>query len=399
MNMLRKHLDIRNLASLALCLIALAVPGIASAVEAGKFQFVNGDIKVISASGAERKPVKGEAFNPGDTVITGAGGSAQIRMTDGGFVAIRPDTQMKLDQYVFNGREDGSERKLVSLIKGGFRAITGLIGNRNKENYRIITPSATIGIRGTDHEAVVIPPGATGGFQVGTYDRVYRGATIIETDKGKLIVNPNQVGFTPGKGVAPVLLPKIPEFYDTRLQKPDVVKDPQKESKDSDGGDSRKTDAKSTSVRSRPALRETDSKDATTLRNPLDANVKDLGTSTRKTDALTPISPLTDTAIRSITTTSTLTDTSTTAIKTDTLTAPISTTPLISPTTTITTTPITTISPITTKISPITTTISPITTTAPITTPAPVTTTAPLTTTIQKTAPILTAPLTTTITR
>ncbi|MBC8006560.1 MAG: FecR domain-containing protein [Prolixibacteraceae bacterium] len=382
---------------------------------------MNGDIRVISASGAERKPIKGEVFNAGETIITGPGGSAQIRMTDGGFIAIRPDTQMKLDQYVFNGREDGSERKLVSLIKGGFRAITGLIGNRNKENYRIITPSATIGIRGTDHEAVVIPPGAAGGFQVGTYDRVYRGATIIETDKGKLIVNPNQVGFSPGKGVAPVLLPKIPEFYDTRLPKPDVARDTQKESKDSDGGDSKRTDAnKDTPARSLgkdpSAIRDLDSKEGMpALRSPLDAaTVKDAGATTLKTDGLTPISPLKDPTIRSTTPTSTLTDTSTKAIKTDTLTtpiltaptttlrseiltAPISTAPLLSPTTTNTTTP--TIAPIKTPISPITTTISPITTTAPIATTAPLTTTVPLTTTIQKTAPIPTAPLTTTITR
>ena len=111
-------------------------------------------------------------------------------INDGGLMAVRANTQVKLDQYVFNGREDGNERSLLSLIKGGFRTITGLIGNRNKDNYRIVTPNATIGIRGTDHEPVVIPAGAPGGFQAGTYDRVYRGATIIETDKGKLIVTP-----------------------------------------------------------------------------------------------------------------------------------------------------------------------------------------------------------------
>src|SRR5262245_44606185 len=170
----------RGVLAAAIALLALLAPPAAWAVEAGKFQFVAGDVKLLNAAGVQRAPVKGEAFSAGDTLITGPTGSAQIRMTDGGLVAVRPDTQLKLDQYVFNGREDRSERKIVSLIKGGFRAITGLIGNRNKDNYRILTPSATIGIRGTDHEPVVIPAGAPGGFQPGTYDRVYRGATIIE---------------------------------------------------------------------------------------------------------------------------------------------------------------------------------------------------------------------------
>lgn len=386
-------LDISKLTTLAAFLIVFTLPGIGHAVEAGKFQFVIGDIKVVSASGVERVPVKGEAFNPGETIITGVSGSAQIRMSDGGLVAVRPDTQMKLTQYVFNGREDGSERKLVSLIKGGFRAITGLIGNRNKENYKILTPSATIGIRGTDHEAVVIPPNATGGFQAGTYDRVYRGATIIETDKGKLIVNPNQVGFTPGKGIAPVLLPKIPEFFESKSRRPDVVKDQQKDSKDADESDPKKGVVKGSSARSLSTVkgeRETpDSKDATTnLRSPLDATtVKDLGTTTLTT-------PLADTTIRSSTT---ILDTSISSpLKTKALIEPItiptttlrSTDILTAPTTTTTTT---FKAPTTTTItSPITTTIAPITTTTTkITEPviAPTTTTilrSPTTTTITK---------------
>ncbi len=165
MDHIRKFSSFRGLLAAIACMAALALPSALLAAEAGKFQFIAGDVKIMNAAGVTRAPVKGEPFNSGDTIITGATGSAQIRMSDGGLVAVRPDSQMKLDQYVFNGREDGSERKIVSLIKGGFRAITGLIGNRNKENYKILTPSATIGIRGTDHEAVVVPAGAPGGFQ------------------------------------------------------------------------------------------------------------------------------------------------------------------------------------------------------------------------------------------
>ena len=80
-------------------------------------------------------------------------------MIDGGLVALRPDTKLKVDTYVFNGQEDGSENPVFSLLKGGLRAITGIIGKRNKERYNLRTPTSTIGIRGTDHEPfVVLPP-------------------------------------------------------------------------------------------------------------------------------------------------------------------------------------------------------------------------------------------------
>ena len=348
------------------CLAALALPSSLFAAEAGKFQFVAGDIKVANVAGVQRVPVKGEAFNAGETIITGTTGSAQIRMSDGGLVAVRPDTQLKLDQYVFNGREDGSERKIVSLIKGGFRAITGLIGNRNKDNYRILTPSATIGIRGTDHEAVVIPAGAVGGFQAGTYDRVYRGATIIETDKGKLIVNPNQVGFTPGKGAAPVLLPKIPEFFNTRTA-PDVARDTQKD-KGEDGGDGKSPDTRD-SVRATTTLKnnnvttkDTDGNAPSKYTTPLDAtSVRDLGT---KTEALT--TPLSDANIKSGVG-ATLTDTTSSTLKGDAFATPVTVPTTRS--TEVLSAPV--VSTTTTLKTPVTTTVTSPTLTTPITTISP----------------------------
>ncbi|HVY06818.1 MAG TPA: FecR family protein [Burkholderiales bacterium] len=354
------------------------MPVLSWAAEGGKFQFVTGDVQVLSADGKHRVPVKGDSFSTGDTIVTGASGTAQIRMNDGGLMAVRANTQLKLDQYIFNGREDGNERSLISLIKGGFRTITGLIGNRNKENYRILTPSATIGIRGTDHEPFVVPAGATGGFQEGTYDRVYRGATIITTDKGKLIVNPNQVGFTPGKGAAPVILPKIPEFYDVKPQLPNASKDGDKGQQDA-GDATTTTTTKSDAIKSLSttnslkSVREvdTDTTPTTTLKSNLSTtNLKALSTDTLTT-------PLVDT-----TRATTTIDTST--IKSDVLTVPTTT---LKSTTSLTTTPATNAvtTPVTTVTTPITTTIV-----------APVTTTivAPVTTTITTPVTTITTPVT-----
>lgn len=386
-------------------ILMLLVPGALRAAEGGKFQFVTGDVKILSADGKERSAVKGDSFNAGDTILTGASGTAQIRMNDGGLMAIRANTQLKLDQYIFNGREDGNERSLLSLIKGGFRTITGLIGNRNKDNYRITTPSATIGIRGTDHEPVVIPAGTAGGFQAGTYDRVYRGATIIETDKGKLIVNPNQVGFTPGKGAAPVILPKIPEFYDVKPQLPNAAKEPDKGQADSsDTSTSTTTTKKSDAVRSLSTVN--------TLRTIKDADTDtSLATtpavkSTLSTDSVKALSvetlttPLTDTSKATTTTidssavnaltvpTATLKSTTPSTLSTTTvspaaatLTTPLTTT--VSPAAATLATPvITTVTPITTTIvAPVSTVIAPVTTTI---SPAATTTLTVPTTTIQK---------------
>jgi hypothetical protein len=182
-------------------------------------------------------------------------------MVDGGLLAIRPDTQMKFDEYKFSGKEDGSERGVMSLLRGGFRTITGAIGRINKNNYRVNTPTATVGIRGTDHEILYVPagtvprvgaavpdlpvllaalpdlfpvqsmsdafeqpillaqagpsPGAGGGIPVfmppGTFDKVNVGAATITSNGVTLIVQPNQVGYAPPNAV-PQLLPFMPSF-------------------------------------------------------------------------------------------------------------------------------------------------------------------------------------------
>jgi hypothetical protein len=122
--------------------------------------------------------------------------------------------------------EDGTENAVVSLLQGGFRTITGIIGRKNKDNYLIRTATATIGIRGTDHEPMVIlvpGPGQAAIAAPGTYDKVNVGIAYIRTDAGSVDIHRNQVGFAPVTRAAPVILPKIPPFY-----KPTPAPGPQK---------------------------------------------------------------------------------------------------------------------------------------------------------------------------
>ena len=206
-------------------LMLLAAYAGAALGAAGNVQFVIGDVKLIRA-GATQALQKGAEVNEGDRIVTGAGASAQVKMVDGGFIAIRPNTDMGFDTYRYSGKEDGSENALVSLVRGGFRTITGVIGRTNKQNYLIRTETATIGIRGTDHEPMVILPPAPGQVAVaaaGTYDKVNVGVAFIRTDAGSVDIQRNQVGFAPVSKAAPVILPRIPPFY-----KPTPAPGPQK---------------------------------------------------------------------------------------------------------------------------------------------------------------------------
>lgn len=201
---------------------------------AGSVQFVIGDVKLITKAGATRALVKGAEVDEGDRIVTASGSSAQIRMVDGGFIAVRPNTNMAFDTYHYSGKDDGTGNAILSLLQGGFRAITGIIGHTNKQNYLIRTQTATIGIRGTDHEPMVILPPAPGQAAIGepgTYDKVNVGIAYIRTDAGSVDIQRNQVGFAPVSRAAPVILPGIPSFY-----KPTPAPAPQKTAAPATGG-------------------------------------------------------------------------------------------------------------------------------------------------------------------
>lgn len=192
---------------LAACLALLSTEAYAGI--AGHVQFVNGQVQITNSAGQTRALQKGDPVHESDTVITAKGASAQIKMRDGGFIAIRPDSQLKFDSFVFSGVEDGNERSFFSLLRGGIRAITGLIGKQNKDNYRIATAASTIGIRGTDHETFVVEKGGAlaAVAPVGTYNKVNTGETIMTTDKGTIHILPNQMGFAAAADQMPQLQP------------------------------------------------------------------------------------------------------------------------------------------------------------------------------------------------
>jgi hypothetical protein len=194
----------------------LVLTGTVVQADAGKFQFVYGDVAVTHADGSRTVPRKGDRLDEGDVVATGAMAQTQLVMNDGGLIAMRPDSRMRIEVFRFTGKADGSEQGVFGLLKGGFRAITGLIGRVNKDNYKIRTATATIGIRGTDHEALYIAPPAPGETPIGppgTYDKVNVGKTYLETPSGRLELAGNQVGFVPAAvNAAPVRLPSIPDF-------------------------------------------------------------------------------------------------------------------------------------------------------------------------------------------
>lgn len=139
-----------NARAALLAAVASAYPVIGYCAPAAQVDFAVGDVTALGPNGQSRTLGKGAQIEQGDTVNTN-GGRAQLRFTDGAYVSLQPQSQFRIDQYRFDGKQDGNEKSFFSLLKGGLRTITGLVGRTNKGNYQVSTTVATIGIRGTEY--------------------------------------------------------------------------------------------------------------------------------------------------------------------------------------------------------------------------------------------------------
>jgi len=70
-------------------------------------------------------------------------------LRDDTLLALGPKTSFVLEQYSFDADVDEGNIA-VRVVKGTLRYVTGLIGKHAPEHQQVLTPTATIGIRGTD---------------------------------------------------------------------------------------------------------------------------------------------------------------------------------------------------------------------------------------------------------
>ncbi|MEI6617384.1 MAG: FecR domain-containing protein, partial [Cyanobium sp. ELA507] len=141
-----------------LAALLLLTVGWAQAQSAGQVINVSGPLFAVKADGARRVLAVGSSVDPGDTLITEEKTYARVKFTDQGEVTLRPGTQLKVEAYAFTQEAPKQDNVAFSLFKGALRSVTGLIGKRgNQDAYKMQTTTATIGIRGTQFVAELVP--------------------------------------------------------------------------------------------------------------------------------------------------------------------------------------------------------------------------------------------------
>lgn len=154
MNQPRKCIATSLLFILSLCAAAFAQAAetVATVIN------LSGPLLAKKADGTAKVLALKSAVEQGDTLVTEKNTYARIKFIDNGEMTLRPNTQLKIDNFSYQADKPEQDSAVFRLIKGGLRSVTGLLGKRNHDRFGMHTPTATIGIRGTIFIAEYIPP-------------------------------------------------------------------------------------------------------------------------------------------------------------------------------------------------------------------------------------------------
>ena len=215
------------LACLALPLALATTPVLAAGEAAATATLAVGTVTALAPDGTRRPLHDGDTVYSGEQIETGDQSYADLDFTDGGTITLRPDTQFGIENYHYDetghladtepdeaaapapaATDDAGEappapqeNAFFTLIKGGLRAVSGLIGHVQRDDYRMATPVATIGVRGTDYEARYCgsdcgdEKDASGAPADGLYTAVDDGAIGVKNESGETVSQKGQYAY------------------------------------------------------------------------------------------------------------------------------------------------------------------------------------------------------------
>lgn len=213
----------QSTSTITVLLLMFATAPAANAADAGSVIFATGSVS------AERAPVvtlaKGDAVFAEDTIVTGEASRAQLLMLDGGKIAIRPNSRLRIDEFEYAVQATGAtavttsnEKSVMSLVKGGFRSITGAIGKKDESDYEVRTAVGVLGIRGTDFTMLfcnsdcAFAPGVVAGAPVedGLYLGVNKGVIVFRNEIAAIELSAGEFAFIPLSSRTPTPLDSPP---------------------------------------------------------------------------------------------------------------------------------------------------------------------------------------------
>lgn len=180
----RPRVLFKSAALVMVCLGLLLASAAQAAEPVGTVKFARGDVTIRSITGETRKAEEDAELMRNERVSTGTDGIAVILLNDDSRMVLRPNSEFRVSKFDMAEDDDdaSTQSAVLNLLRGGLRLVTGLIGRVNPSGYRLSTPIATIGIRGTEFNSRLCSD------DCGNEERTLSGSADAAIDEG-LYVN------------------------------------------------------------------------------------------------------------------------------------------------------------------------------------------------------------------
>ena len=116
----------------------------------GEVTLLIGQAQLVGADDVVRTVERGQPVRAGDRIETREGGHVHVRFVDGGRLSVRPASRLQIENYSHSATQPQGSAIKFRLDEGVIRSITGTWGEEARERFRLNTPMAAIGIKGTD---------------------------------------------------------------------------------------------------------------------------------------------------------------------------------------------------------------------------------------------------------
>ena len=128
-----------------LLLLGLAAPAWA---DIGQIKTRKGQV-TVQRQGQELPAEIGMRLEAADTLKTGADGAVGITMRDNSLLSAGPNSMLSLERFEFDGATSQG-RFDAQLQRGTLAVVSGRIAKQSPQAMTVRTPSAQLGVRGTD---------------------------------------------------------------------------------------------------------------------------------------------------------------------------------------------------------------------------------------------------------
>ena len=142
-----------SILSVLFLMAVIAVSTVAVAEDSSGMVIASRGEVIALANGESRELKQGDFVYVNDEILTSARSFAVLQFTDGAKVTVRPDSQLIIEAYLYAGND--SDEATLNLVSGGLRVITGAMAKTNPENYKVRTPVALMGVRGTEFSVML----------------------------------------------------------------------------------------------------------------------------------------------------------------------------------------------------------------------------------------------------